>query len=61
MSLRDVNDGPASEERPSLHPRQAVQVTFQYPVDIGDLLRFRSTVVQSQQPMAPSTKARSTQ
>ncbi len=44
-----------------IHPHQAVQVTFQYPVDIGDLLRFRSTVVHTQQPIAPSTKARCTQ
>ena len=34
------------------------EVTFQHPVDIGDLLRFRSAVVHTQQPVAPSTQAR---
>ncbi len=34
------------------------EVTFQHPVDIGDLLRFRSAVVHTQQPVAPSTKVR---
>ena len=32
------------------------EVTFQHPVDIGDLLRFRSAVVHTQQPVAPSNK-----
>ena len=32
------------------------EVTFQHPVDIGDLLRFRSSVVHTAQPVAPSTK-----
>ena len=39
---------------------EASQVTFQYPVDIADLLRFRSSVVHTQQPTTPSTKVRCT-